>query len=98
MVQIFKDFDTMDANTRVISLLTILFLVSLSGAAYAELAEMNGTTNLSQPGNISVNLTNQSTGDQNTSISNTTPVIPRDAGSFGGIRNFMKSYRFQSAV
>ncbi|MDD1730020.1 MAG: hypothetical protein LUQ50_13245 [Methanospirillum sp.] len=85
-----------------ISLMVALFLVSLVGNSYAEEETVN-VTNISQSGNVSVNETNQS--DLN--LTSNTPSHVADSplpngtatvASEGGIKNFMKNFKYQSGV
>ena len=85
-------------NNVAISLLIAFLLISLVGVVYADLKDVNGTDNLSRIGNISANMTNQSYQDgmivNNSSATNVTDIVE----STGGIKNFMKSFKFQSNV
>lgn len=85
-------------NNLTISLLIAFLLISLIGVVYADMKDVNGTDNLSRIENISAHMTNQSFQDgmvvNNSSTTNLTDTVE----STGGIKNFMKSFKFQSNV
>lgn len=85
--------------TYVISALCLgLLLISLGSIASANLEEENTTLNLSlmENGSVQLNSTNQSMpvdiGANNTSVINASEPV----ASSGGIKNFMKSFSYQS--
>lgn len=88
----------MYTNTVAISIFTLFLLAGLIGLSYAETENVNGTENTSQSGNISVNETNQSyqdhMGGNNSGKTNSTDK----AVSTGGIKIFMKDFKYQSGV
>jgi len=87
----------MIANTTVKSIFVSLFLISLIGIAGAENMSVNGT-NVSESVNLSVNMTEHDymnqTGENMSGMTNATG----DTVSTGGIKNFMKSFKYQSQV
>ncbi|MFH0968566.1 MAG: hypothetical protein V1862_12870 [Methanobacteriota archaeon] len=88
----------MYANKFAISIFTVFLLATVLGVAYADTEDVNGTDNMSQSGNISANETNQSFKDQNLSTSSGTIHKTNNSVSTGGIKNFMKSFQYQSRV
>ncbi|WP_319578330.1 hypothetical protein [uncultured Methanospirillum sp.] len=94
--------DDMIANKVVISIIVSLLLVSLLGISFAEKENVN-VTNISQSGDILINETNQSyqnlTNGTAQRIADGTKTNDTDnAVSQGGIKNFMKSFKYQSEV
>jgi hypothetical protein len=84
-------------STKIVSVILIsIILVSFIGISYAENKTMN-VTNVSESGNLSHNVTEQAnvnlTGGNKTDTKN-----QDDSVSTGGIRNFMKSFKYQSSV
>ncbi len=92
----------MITNKVVISIIVSLLLVSLVGLTCAEKENTNVTT-ISQSGNISTNETNQSSQNLTNGTSPLKADDTRTNGtgtdpSEGGIKNFMKSFKYQSEV
>lgn len=85
-------------NKVILSIFTLVLIMSLLGAVYAEIEALNGTDNSSVIGNISANLTNQSYLEQNNKTHSNLTNQTDKAVSTGGIKNFMKSFSFQSSV
>jgi len=94
--------DDMIAKKIVLSVIISLLLVSLAGLTCAEKESAN-MTNTSHSGNISMNETNQSY----LNLTNGTSPLKADgartngtdtAAPEGGIKNFMKSFKYQSEV
>ena len=90
--------DVMYANKVMIVICTIFLFVSLVGVSYAETKDENGTNNLSQLGNISLQETNQSVHDFSNSNSSKITNSTIYVDSTGGIKNFMKNFKYQSNV
>ena len=86
----------MYADKIAISIFTVLFLASVLSVAYAEVEGMNGTANISV--NISANDTNQSFYNQTNGNSSGTLNRTRNVVGTGGIKNFMKDFKYQSSV
>ena len=94
--------DDMIANKMVISIIVSLVIVSLVGICYAEKENAN-VTYISQSGDGSINETNQSYQNltngttQRIAAGTKTNGTDNDAAE-GGIKNFMKSFKYQSGV
>ncbi|PWR69798.1 hypothetical protein [Methanospirillum lacunae] len=74
-----------------------IVLMSLIGISYAENKTMNAT-NISDSKNISQNLTEHANTNQ-TSVNKTNTTKNLDnSESTGGIKNFMKNFKYQSSV
>lgn len=74
-----------------------IILVSLIGISYAENKTMNAT-NISDSGNISQNLT-EHVNTNLTSVNKTNITNNQDnSESTGGIKYFMKNFKYQSGV
>jgi hypothetical protein len=82
----------------VLSIVTVFLLVSLLGVSYAENQAVNGTNNTSEPGNISVLETNQSDPDHTGNNTAHKILISDSVVSTGGIKIFMKDFKYKSGV
>lgn len=89
-------FEIMKTESIKLGVFTALVIVNLIAVAFGDTETTKNSTNLSLTENLSVNETNQSVQDtlrvNNTSIANGTSTLE----TTGGIKNFMKSFKFQS--
>jgi hypothetical protein len=86
----------MKTKRIILNIFIVLVFVNFIGVALGDSEATNNTTALSLLKNISEDETNQSVQDilitNNTSIANGTKTLE----ATGGIKNFMKSFKFQS--
>jgi hypothetical protein len=87
----------MSGDHVLLIIFTSFLLAGLSGLVYAEMETVNGSQNISPSGNISSNETNQTDPDQNGIHSGKTNITGNRVTG-GGIKNFMKSFTYQSGI
>jgi hypothetical protein len=86
----------MYSNKIATYILTVFLLTGLLGIVYADNEKTNGTNNMSQSVNISANETNQPYQDHNSSTNSSKTNISDNVTPTGGIKIFMKDYKYQS--
>lgn len=85
----------MTTPKTVIILISLVIFVTIPAFTFADDAKVNETGNLSGQVNTSADDANLSVQNNSTNVSSEIQVTDKDA-STGGIKNFMKSFKYQS--